>query len=96
MKKAELKTIIAKGEDSRLQFKQDIHNVDALASEMVALSNSEGGRVLIGVTDEGELAGVPRTEVSRINQIISNAASQHVRSPISPLTENIAVAAGRV
>lgn len=75
MEKSELKTITAKGEDSRLQFKRDIRNVDALAAEMVAFSNSEGGRILIGVTDAGELAGVPRAEVARINQLISNAAS---------------------
>ena len=96
MKKSELKAITAKGEDSRLQFKRDIRNVDALASEMVAFSNSEGGHILIGVTDTGELEGVPRADVGRINQLISNAASQHVRSPISALTENIAVATGRV
>ena len=82
MKKSELKSITAKGEDSRLQFKRDIRNVDALAAEMVAFSNSEGGRILIGVTDAGELAGFVREDVGRINQLISNAASQHVRSPI--------------
>jgi len=65
MKKSELKAITAKGEDSRLQFKQDIRNVDALASEMVAFSNSEGGRILIGVTDAGKLEGVPRADVGR-------------------------------
>lgn len=32
MKKSELKAIAQKGEDSRLQFKQDIRNVDALAA----------------------------------------------------------------
>lgn len=63
---------------------------------MVAFSNSDGGRILIGVTDSGELKGISREEVGRINQLISNAASQHVRSPISPLTENIHVALGRV
>lgn len=87
MKKGELKAIAVRGEDSRLQFKQDIRNVDALAAEMVAFSNSEGGRILIGITDAGELRGVPRTEIGRINQLISNAASQHVRSPISSMTE---------
>jgi len=75
MKKSELKAITAKGEDSRLQFKKDIRNVDALASEMVAFSNSEGGRILIGVTDAGDLSGIPRADVGRINQLISNAAS---------------------
>jgi len=70
--------------------------VDAVAAEMVAFSNSEGGHILIGVTDAGELEGVPRADVGRINQIISNAASQHVRSPISPITENVAVGKGRI
>ena len=94
MKKTELKAIALKGEDSRLQFKSDVRNVDALASEMVAFSNSEGGRILIGVTDTGKLDGIPRANVGRINQLISNAASQHVRSPISPLTENVVVGNG--
>jgi ATP-dependent DNA helicase RecG len=79
MKKSELKATTLKGEDSRLQFKRDIRNEDALAAEMVAFSNSEGGRILIGVTDSGELAGFTREDVGRINQLISNAASQHVR-----------------
>ena len=96
MKKSELKAITFKGEDSRLQFKRDIRNADALAAEMVAFSNSEGGRILIGVTDAGGLAGVLRENVGRINQLISNAASQHVRSPISPMTENVAVGKGRI
>ena len=96
MKKSELKAITTKGEDSSLQFKRDIRNVDALASEMVAFSNSEGGRILIGITDAGELSGIPRADVGRINQLISNAASQHVRSPISPLTENVAVGKDRI
>ena len=94
MKKTELEAIAPIGEDSRLQFKSDVRNVDALASEMVAFSNSEGGRILIGVTDTGELDGIPRANVGRINQLISNAASQHVRSPISPLTENVVVGNG--
>jgi ATP-dependent DNA helicase RecG len=53
MKKRELNAIAIAGEDSRLQFKQDIRNVDTLAAEMVAFSNSEGGRILIGITDDG-------------------------------------------
>jgi ATP-dependent DNA helicase RecG len=73
MKKSELKAIVARGEDSRQQFKQDIRNTDALASEMVAFSNSQGGRILIGVTDAGELTGIPRSEIGRIN--LKNCAS---------------------
>ena len=92
----ELQKVVARGEDSRLQFKADVRNGDALAAEIVAFSNSEGGRLLIGVTDKGKVRGLTPSEVSRINQLISNAASQHVRSPISPITENVSVGKGRV
>ena len=39
--------------------------MDALAAEMVAFSNSEGGHILIGVTDAGELEGIPLAETLR-------------------------------
>ncbi len=87
MNLADLQKLSARGEDSRLQYKLDVRNVDALAAEMAAFANCEGGRILIGVTDHGELTGLSRAEVGRMNQLISNAASQHVRSPISPQTE---------
>ena len=51
---------------------------------------------MIGITDSGGIKGIPRNEVGRVNQLISNAASQHVRSPISPATENVAVVKYRV
>jgi len=86
-----LKTIIARGEDSSHQFKQDIQNSDALAAELVAFSNSQGGHVFIGVTDSGELLGLRKQDVSRINLLISNTASQHIRSPIAVTTKNITI-----
>jgi ATP-dependent DNA helicase RecG len=92
----ELKKLVQNGEDSLQQFKLDIRNPDSLAAEMVAFSNGDGGRIFIGVGDSGELPGVPRSEVGRLNQLISNAASQHIRSPISPITENVLVEDERV
>ena len=41
------------------------------------------------MTDNGALSGLSNEDVSRINQLISNTASQHVRSPITVQTENI-------
>lgn len=37
---------IALGEDSRRQFKRDVTHADALAAEMAAFANSEGGVIL--------------------------------------------------
>lgn len=91
MTPTELKKQISLGEDSRRQFKSDVTNADSLAAEMVAFSNSDGGRIYIGVADCGEITGFGSSDILRINQLISNAASQNVRSPVSPTTENVAV-----
>src|SRR5437879_6024223 len=92
----ELDKIIPHGEDGQNQFKEDIRSGDSLAAEMVAFSNSRGGKIFIGVADNGDLVGLSNRDVSRINQLISNTASQHVRSPIAVQTENILVAPDRV
>lgn len=47
----ELKTQITLGEDSHRQFKQDLTSPDALAAEMTAFSNADGGMILLGVAD---------------------------------------------
>lgn len=87
---------IALGEDSRRQFKRDITNADALAGEMAAFANSEGGTIYLGMADDGALLGLSRGDVSRVNQLIGNAASQHVRSPLTVSTENIGIGDERV
>lgn len=96
MNLSELKTQVALGEDSRRQFKQDITNVDSLAAEMAAFANSEGGVIYLGVADDGALPGFTRADVVRINQLIGNAASQHIRSPLTVQTENLELDNGRL
>jgi len=95
MNLSELKQIISRGEDSQHQFKEDIRNGDSLAGELVALSNSRGGRIFIGVSNKGGLIGFLSSDVDRLNQLISNAASQHVRSPITVQTENVSLDSNR-
>ena len=87
---------IAAGEDSSHQFKADVRNAESLASEMAAFANSEGGTLFIGVADDGSIPGLTRKDVSRINQLISNAASHLVRSPLAIQTENVALENGRI
>jgi ATP-dependent DNA helicase RecG len=92
----ELKAGVALGEDRRRQFKQDVINADSLAAEMAAFANSEGGTIFIGVADDGTLPGLDKADVVRLNQLISNAASQNVRSPLTVQSANVAVGKGRV
>ena len=87
---------IALGEDSTRQFKADVTNGESLASEMVAFANSEGGTIYIGVGDDGATPGLTFQDVQRINQLISNVASQMVRSPIDVTTQNVGLENGRI
>ena len=96
METEELIEIISRGEDSRHQFKADFTNVDALAGEIVAFSNSKGGRIFIGVTNSNRVSGLYATAIDRLNQLISNAASQNVRPAVNPLTENVSHPDGTV
>lgn len=92
----DLRDQIACGEDSTRQFKADVKNPESLAAEMVAFANAEGGRMFIGVADDGSAPGLSASDVRRVNQLIGNVASQFVRSPIEVRTENVALGHGRV
>lgn len=96
MTEAELLHQLALGEDSRRQFKRDATNADSMAAELAAFSNSGGGQLFIGVADDGSVVGLDAGAVRRLNQLLSNAASQHTRPPVHPLTENVQTANGIV
>lgn len=96
METTELIDILSQGEDSRHQFKADINNGDALAAEIVSFSNTVGGRIFIGVNDDGSVLGLSGIDVARLNQLVANAASQNVRPAVNPITENVAHPAGTV
>jgi ATP-dependent DNA helicase RecG len=96
METTELLEVVGRGEDSRHQFKEDATNANSLAAEIVAFANSGGGKIFIGVADDGTIREHDPVSVGRLNQLIANAASNSVRPPINPLTENVPVSAGIV
>ena len=96
METTELLEIIARDEDSKHQFKANVTNAISLSQEMLAFSNSGGGAIFIGVSDDGTFAGLTREDMGRLNLLVSNAASEHVRPPINPQSENIATPEGLV
>ena len=96
MTETELLQVLARGEDSRHQFKRDETNADSVAAELAAFANSGGGELFLGVADDGSVIGLDGAAVRRLNQLLSNAASQHLRPPVHPLTENVQTAQGLV
>lgn len=86
---SELHKIISRGEDSKTQFKRQFNSIDALAAEIAAMLNSDGGQIIVGVDDSGEIIGVE--DVRKLNQWISNACSQKIEPLASVMTENLIV-----
>ena len=58
MLKAELLEIIANGENSGVEFKRDDIRPEQLAREIVALANFQGGRIILGIEDDGTISGL--------------------------------------
>ena len=53
---AKLQAVAAAGEGARVEFKQGCSS--SLASEMVAFANTRGGKIYIGIDDNGKLVGI--------------------------------------
>ncbi len=87
----ELLEILERGEDSQHQFKENITNSVSLAGEMVAFANTKGGMIIIGADDNGNPVGLSTDDINRLNQLVSNTATNNVKNPINPITENIKV-----
>jgi predicted HTH transcriptional regulator len=57
-----IKNLIAQGEHQKLDFKFEIADSKKIARTLVAFANTDGGTLLVGVKDNGALAGVRSDE----------------------------------
>jgi ATP-dependent DNA helicase RecG len=76
METSELLELIEKGEDSQTQFKERFESIDVLAAEICAFSNSNGGNIIVGVSDDGEITGLAKEEIHKLNGWMSGTCSQ--------------------
>ncbi|MEQ9307944.1 MAG: ATP-binding protein [Balneolaceae bacterium] len=58
LSKQDLKNLISTGESSFLEFKHKVASPEKLAKEIAAFANSKGGKILVGVADNGEMVGI--------------------------------------
>lgn len=61
--RAELLEMLEAGENSYVESKPDGISARHLAEEIVAFANSEGGRILLGVNDDGQRVGITRRDL---------------------------------
>jgi hypothetical protein len=57
-----IKRLISEGEHQMLDFKFEVSDFRKIARTLVAFSNTDGGRLLLGVKDNGAIAGVRSDE----------------------------------
>lgn len=91
MLKSELLEIISNGENSGVEFKRDDIRTDQLAKEVVAFANFEGGRILLGVEDDGSITGIQRENTQ---EWVLNVFRDKVHPQIIPFYEEIEIEPG--
>ena len=89
----EARRIVAQGEGSHTEFKRRSPDPDRLAREVIAFANTGGGRVFIGVADDGNMVGV--RDSSEEEFAIKQALGMYCRPQITWRSERIPVTAKR-
>ena len=87
MTKSELLELIANGENSGVEFKRDDLRPEQLAKEVVALANFQGGRILLGVDDDGTITGIQRADLER--WVMDTVFGRYVHPMIIPFYEEV-------
>jgi predicted HTH transcriptional regulator len=84
-----IKKLIFEGEGVTLDFKKTITSCEKIARTMVSFANNKGGRLLIGVADDGTIKGVKSEDEERY--MITRAAQLFARPALEPVFEEIYV-----
>jgi len=92
MLKAELIETIANGENSGVEFKRDDIRPEQLAKEIVALANFQGGRIILGIEDDGTISGIRR---ENLEEWVMHVIRDRVHPLILPFYEAITLDGGK-
>lgn len=84
-----IKSLILQGEGEQLDFKNRISNCEKIAKTLVAFANTKGGKLLVGVADNGTIKGVKNEEEEKY--MLQRAGRQYCRPAIDVHFEEIFV-----
>ncbi len=88
----EIKRQMRLGEDNRWEFKEIVFagNVpkgprrDDLADELAAFANTDGGIMLCGVTDSGDIQGMSREQMDELEKLLTEICTDTIKPSIRP------------
>ena len=95
MLKTELLEIIANHENSGVEFKRDDMPVDDIARICVAFANVRGGRVLLGVENDGTISGLTRNGEKCQEWVMDTLFSKYVHPLLTPFYEEVTFEDGK-
>ena len=95
MTKAELLEMIRNGESSKLEFKRASEHPDSIAKEMSALLNFEGGHVLLGVEDDGDICGLSQNR-QQAEERVMHIARQNIQPAFIPSWSCVSLETGKI
>lgn len=89
----ELRQWLANGEHSGMEFKRDDVRSEQLAKEIVAFLNLKGGRILLGVEDDGTISGLTRPDAE---EWVINICTHLVHPRVIPYYEECLINERRI
>ncbi|MCY3891509.1 MAG: putative DNA binding domain-containing protein [bacterium] len=89
----EIRSQLILGEDGYWEFKETRFSgnkvkgprQDDVADELAAFANSNGGIMLCGVTDDGNVQGMDRKQLDALEKVLHQACSDSIKPFISPV-----------
>lgn len=89
LKSHQIKQMIWSGESVILDFKKTITSCNKIAKTMVSFANNKGGKLFIGVADDGTVKGVKSEDEERY--MIEKAATFFAKPMLEPFFEEVYV-----
>ena len=94
MTDSEIENLLSKGEGTRIEFKKcEIGNIPKTIYDTVcSFLNKEGGTILVGVDDNGNVVGIPENKISNFittfSTTVNNISTINPPIQVSPISYN--------
>ena len=87
----ELTEKIYLGEDSTIEFKRELPHRESLADEIAAFANANGGVILIGVDDDGDIVGMDHRDLDRTARTVVEIGRDNIAPMVHIVTEKLQI-----
>ena len=79
------------GEDATIEFKREMPHRDSLADEIAAFANAQGGVILIGVDDYGEIVGLELQQLNQVEKTVVEICNDSIEPTVPIFTEKLRI-----